>query len=133
MSEAASTTSGAGLSAGLIVGSSRRLPLRRSSTAVPAMLERVAASVHTYHPKTDLRLLVQAFEKAEELHAGQSRRSGERYITHPVAVAEILADLGMTVPTLAAALLHDTVEDCGYQSNSCARISGTRSCGWSTG
>ena len=114
MSEAASTTSGAGLSAGLSVGSSRRLPLRRSSTAVPAMLERVAASVHTYHPKTDLRLLVQAFEKAEELHAGQSRRSGERYITHPVAVAEILADLGMTVPTLAAALLHDTVEDCGY-------------------
>jgi len=51
---------------------------------------------------------------AKYLHRDQKRRSGEDYITHPVAVAEILADLGMTSATLAAALLHDTVEDCGY-------------------
>jgi GTP pyrophosphokinase len=51
---------------------------------------------------------------AAYLHRDQSRRSGEPYITHPLAVATILAELGMTSPTLAAALLHDTVEDCGY-------------------
>jgi GTP pyrophosphokinase len=51
---------------------------------------------------------------AEYLHRDQQRRSGEPYITHPVAVTAILAELGMPAPTLAAALLHDTVEDCGY-------------------
>ena len=51
---------------------------------------------------------------AEYLHRDQKRRSGEPYITHPVAVASILADLGMPASTLSAALLHDTVEDCGY-------------------
>ncbi|HSO04399.1 MAG TPA: bifunctional (p)ppGpp synthetase/guanosine-3',5'-bis(diphosphate) 3'-pyrophosphohydrolase, partial [Candidatus Limnocylindrales bacterium] len=58
--------------------------------------------------------VIQAYVTAEELHRGQKRRSGEPYITHPLAVAQILADLGMTGPTLAAALLHDTVEDTGY-------------------
>ena len=48
---------------------------------------------------------------AEYLHRDQKRRSGEPYITHPVAVASILADLGMPASTLSAALLHDTVED----------------------
>ena len=51
---------------------------------------------------------------AEYLHRDQKRRSGAPYITHPVAVASILADLGMPASTLSAALLHDTVEDCGY-------------------
>ena len=52
-----------------------------------------------------------AYEIAAKAHAGQKRRSGDPYITHPVAVAGILADLGMDVPTICAALLHDTVED----------------------
>jgi GTP pyrophosphokinase len=59
-------------------------------------------------------LIERAYEMAAYLHRDQSRRSGEPYITHPLAVATILAELGMTSPTLAAALLHDTVEDCGY-------------------
>ena len=56
------------------------------------------------------------------------RKSGDPYITHPLAVATILAELGMTAPTLAAALLHDTVEDTGvHPRRSCARTSATRS------
>ena len=51
---------------------------------------------------------------AERCHEGQKRKSGDPYITHPVAVATILAELGMTGTTLAAALLHDTVEDTAY-------------------
>ena len=55
--------------------------------------------------------LERAFAAAQTAHAGQFRKSGEEYITHPVAVAEILAELGMDQATITAALLHDTVED----------------------
>ena len=58
--------------------------------------------------------LERAFAVAEEHHRGQRRKSGEPFITHPLAVATILADLGLDTTTLAAALLHDTVEDTGY-------------------
>lgn len=62
----------------------------------------------------DIELLEKAYLKAEEVHEGQLRKSGEDYITHPMAVALILADLGMDEDTLAAGLLHDTVEDTPY-------------------
>ena len=55
-----------------------------------------------------------AFVIAEKAHEGQFRKSGERYITHPVAVAQILAELGLNTETVIAALLHDTVEDTPY-------------------
>ena len=55
-----------------------------------------------------------AFLIAEKAHEGQLRKSGERYITHPVAVAQILAELGLNTETVIAALLHDTVEDTPY-------------------
>lgn len=58
--------------------------------------------------------IVRAFTIAEKAHAGQSRKSGDPYITHPVAVAEILSELGMNTQTIVAALLHDTVEDTPY-------------------
>ncbi len=77
-------------------------------------LEPLLRTLRKYHPKADTRLVERAYEMAAYLHRDQKRRSGEPYITHPLAVATILADLGMTAPTLAAALLHDTVEDCGY-------------------
>ncbi len=77
-------------------------------------LEPLLRTLRKYHPKADVRLVERAYEMAAYLHRDQKRRSGEAYITHPLAVATILADLGMTAPTLAAALLHDTVEDCGY-------------------
>ena len=61
------------------------------------------------------------------------RKSGDPYITHPLAVATILADLGMTEPTLCAALLHDTVEDTAVHARPAAHAtSATRSPCWST-
>ena len=66
------------------------------------------------HPKADLSILEKAFDVAELAHRGQLRKSGEPYITHPLAVTKILADLGIGVTSLAAALLHDTVEDTPY-------------------
>ncbi|HEY8912230.1 bifunctional (p)ppGpp synthetase/guanosine-3',5'-bis(diphosphate) 3'-pyrophosphohydrolase [Lacisediminihabitans sp.] len=67
-----------------------------------------------HHPKADLGIIDRAYAAAELAHRGQLRKSGEPYITHPVAVAQILADLGIGPKTLAAALLHDTVEDTDY-------------------
>lgn len=77
-------------------------------------LESVIRTLRRYHPKADTRVVQRAYEMADYLHRDQQRRSGEPYITHPLAVAQILADLGMPGASLAAALLHDTVEDCGY-------------------
>ncbi len=65
------------------------------------------------HPEEDTALIVRAAETATVAHAGQFRRSGEPYVTHPVAVAGIVADLGLDAQTVAAALLHDAVEDTG--------------------
>lgn len=77
-------------------------------------LEPLGRILRKYHPKADMRLVERAYDTAKHLHREQMRRSGDPYITHPLAVATILAELGMTAPTLAAALLHDTVEDTGY-------------------
>ena len=65
------------------------------------------------HPGDDTSLIVRAAETATVAHAGQLRRSGEAYVTHPIAVAGIVADLGLDAQTVAAALLHDAVEDTG--------------------
>lgn len=78
------------------------------------VLEPLFRTVRTNHPKADLALLERAYDTAERFHRGQTRKSGDPYITHPLAVTTILADIGMTEPTLVAALLHDTVEDTPY-------------------
>ena len=62
----------------------------------------------------DVSIVERAFVAAENAHRGQLRKSGDPYITHPVAVAEILVDFGLDPATIAAALLHDTVEDTSY-------------------
>jgi guanosine-3',5'-bis(diphosphate) 3'-pyrophosphohydrolase len=93
----------------------RSLIPRIFSRAQPTgAMERLLRSVRANDPKADLDIIERAYAKAEEAHRGQLRRSGEPYITHPVAVAQILADLGIGPKTLAAALLHDTVEDTDY-------------------
>ncbi len=97
---------------------SRRLPRlgrrgTRSGPSLPALVPLFRA-VRTTHPKADLRDVERAYRVAELCHEGQVRLSGDPYITHPLAVTEILAELGMTPPTLCAALLHDTVEDTSY-------------------
>ncbi|WP_179791581.1 RelA/SpoT family protein [Actinopolymorpha rutila] len=78
------------------------------------VLEPLFRIVRSTHPKADLALIERAYHTAERYHRGQTRKSGDPFITHPVAVATILAELGMTPPTLCAALLHDTVEDTPY-------------------
>ncbi|WP_202867366.1 RelA/SpoT family protein [Kribbella pittospori] len=78
------------------------------------MLEPLFRVVRATHPKADLGMIERAYRTAEKYHTGQMRKSGDAYITHPLAVATILAELGMTAPTLCAALLHDTVEDTPY-------------------
>lgn len=94
-----------------------RARLARFGGARPSahpVLEPLLDSVRRTHPKADLSVIERAYEVAERAHEGQMRKSGDAYITHPLAVTTILAELGMTPPTLAAALLHDTVEDTDY-------------------
>jgi guanosine-3',5'-bis(diphosphate) 3'-pyrophosphohydrolase len=84
------------------------------ASGIPPVLEPLARTVRAAHPKADLRPVMRAYQVAEQAHEGQRRRSGDPYITHPLAVTTILAELGMDTTTLVAALLHDTVEDTGY-------------------
>ena len=78
------------------------------------VLEPLFRAVRANHPKADLALLERAYLTAEKQHGTQMRKSGDPYITHPLAVTTILAGIGMTEPTLVASLLHDTVEDTPY-------------------
>ena len=93
-----------------------RLPriFTRSSTSYGTDLAELIRVVKTNHPKSEYQVIDRAFKTAEKYHEGQKRKSGEEYITHPLAVARILADLGSGPATIAAALLHDTVEDTAY-------------------
>ena len=96
-------------------GVRRRLSqLSPSRRSVNPVLEPLIRTVRNTHPKADIRLIERAYEVAAKCHAGQSRDSGDPYITHPLAVATILAELGMNHETLSAALLHDTIEDTDY-------------------
>ncbi|MCJ0869233.1 bifunctional (p)ppGpp synthetase/guanosine-3',5'-bis(diphosphate) 3'-pyrophosphohydrolase [Streptomyces sp. AP-93] len=98
-----------------------RLDLRRLGRAallgptprdrLPDAIGHVAEAHRAHHPDADLSLLRRAYLLAETSHRGQMRKSGEPYITHPLAVTLILAELGAETTTLTASLLHDTVED----------------------
>ncbi|WP_051515380.1 RelA/SpoT family protein [Candidatus Blastococcus massiliensis] len=98
----------------------RRIVAGQRSTVVRPVLEPLAALHRQSHPKADLTLLQRAYDVAETAHSAQKRKSGDPYITHPLAVATILAGLGMDTTTLVAALLHDTVEDTGVTLDSIA-------------
>ena len=76
-------------------------------------LGQVLTVFETHHPEQATEVIQNAYESACQAHDGQMRKSGDAYITHPVAVAEIIASLGLDEATVAAALLHDTVEDTG--------------------
>src|ERR687883_161204 len=78
---------------------------------VDELLEEVAS----YNPEVDRELIARAFRYAANAHEGQTRRSGEPFIMHPVGVAKICAQLRLDEQTLAAALLHDVVEDTGAE------------------
>ncbi|MET7687068.1 HD domain-containing protein [Streptomyces sp. NPDC005483] len=78
---------------------------------LPDAIGHVAEAHRAHHPDADLEPLRRAWVLAESSHRGQMRKSGEPYITHPLAVTLILAELGAETTTLTASLLHDTVED----------------------
>ncbi|WP_149546771.1 RelA/SpoT family protein [Streptomyces marokkonensis] len=98
-----------------------RLDLRRLGRAallgttardrLPDAIGHVVDAHRAHHPDADLEILRRAYLLAESSHRGQMRKSGEPYITHPLAVTLILAELGAETTTLTASLLHDTVED----------------------
>ncbi|MDO5498912.1 MAG: bifunctional (p)ppGpp synthetase/guanosine-3',5'-bis(diphosphate) 3'-pyrophosphohydrolase [Propionibacteriaceae bacterium] len=79
-----------------------------------SVLDPLFKVLRSNHPKADTAVVERAYRTAEHYHRGQLRKSGDPYITHPLAVATILAELGLTESTLCAALLHDTVEDTSY-------------------
>ncbi len=76
-----------------------------------ALLDRVLSQFQVHHPNSDGTLVRDAFAVAESAHEGQMRKSGDPFIEHPVSVAEVLASYGLDDVTIAAALLHDVVED----------------------
>ena len=78
-----------------------------------SLLEFLSKSERNYETEK----IISAYEYAEKLHEGQFRLSGEPYVSHPVAVARIVAELGLDTDSICAALLHDTVEDCADKTN----------------
>ena len=90
-----------------------RLGAQRGSGVNP-VLEPLIKTIRATHPKADIRMVERAYDVAAHWHRDQKRKSGDPYITHPLAVATILAELGMNIDTICAALLHDTVEDTPY-------------------
>jgi len=84
-----------------------KLPKTRRSTGLKQLLQKL----ETYMADDQIALVVKAYEFGAEAHAGQMRQSGEPYISHPVAVAGILADMRMDAKGIAAAILHDVIED----------------------
>ncbi|MFZ9058566.1 MAG: RelA/SpoT family protein [Ilumatobacteraceae bacterium] len=91
--------------------SSRVLPWRRQNTTIAEELSPLLTAYKSRHPKGSVSLINTAYEMARSAHANQNRSSGELYINHPIAVARIVADIGLDEVSIVAALLHDAVED----------------------
>ncbi len=89
----------------------RVLPWRRQEASIARELAPVLTSYRRYHPKTRFDTINRAYHMAAQAHRLQTRSSLESYINHPLAVAGIVADIGLDAPAIAAALLHDAVED----------------------
>ncbi|MEE3341927.1 MAG: bifunctional (p)ppGpp synthetase/guanosine-3',5'-bis(diphosphate) 3'-pyrophosphohydrolase, partial [Bifidobacterium merycicum] len=98
--------------------SARKLGCEVSSDPVNPLLPIMQACM-VHHPGEDMTILERAYKRAVIQHSSQRRKSGEPYIIHPLAVAQILADLGMGPRVVAAGLLHDTVEDTDYTLDEC--------------
>ncbi len=79
--------------------------------SLPALRRALLAEVAAHHPQADLATVTRALEMAIEAHRDQHRATGEPYVTHPIAAAQVLAELGLDPDSIAAALLHDVPED----------------------
>lgn len=91
----------------------RVLPWRRHGAPTAEEVAPLVAAYRSHYPRASTALIVRSYELAADAHGEQTRKSGEPYITHPIAVATIVASLGLDDITIAAALLHDVVEDTG--------------------
>jgi guanosine-3',5'-bis(diphosphate) 3'-pyrophosphohydrolase len=95
----------------------RRTPVPATTNGRPpkidldALKRQLTASVADHYPQADLEPVMRAFDLAVDAHAGQSRATGEEYVTHPIATAQVLAELGIDPVAIQAALLHDVPED----------------------
>ncbi|MBR4210965.1 MAG: bifunctional (p)ppGpp synthetase/guanosine-3',5'-bis(diphosphate) 3'-pyrophosphohydrolase [Oscillibacter sp.] len=98
------------------------VPSVPSALSVAEQYERLERTVRDYNPQADFALIRGAYEFAEKEHRGQLRKSGEPYIIHPIAVAQIVAELKLDSESLAAALLHDVIEDTPATHEDVARL-----------
>lgn len=90
---------------------SEALADKPSLDAGPRSVDDLLKIIKSYLPNADLEIVSRAYKFSETAHSGQIRRSGEPYISHPLGVAAILAELQLDVPSIITGLLHDTVED----------------------
>ncbi|WP_371327634.1 bifunctional (p)ppGpp synthetase/guanosine-3',5'-bis(diphosphate) 3'-pyrophosphohydrolase [Demequina sp. NBRC 110053] len=90
------------------------LAFLRRPTREPTAIDGVLDTYRRMYPRAKTGLIEQAYKVADRAHEGQQRKSGEPYIIHPIAVAQIIADMGLPDTVIAAALLHDVVEDTEY-------------------
>jgi len=90
----------------------------------PITIDDLIKKVLSYNPDSDSELLKRAYQFSSEAHSSQKRVEGSPYIEHPVAVASILSDMKMDTPTIAAGLLHDTIEDTGKTKESIKELFG---------
>ena len=95
-----------------------------AQAAVPATIENLLASLKGYLPKAEVRAVERAYRFAEAAHGGQYRRTGHQYITHPLAVASILAGMRMDHQSIMAAVMHDVLEDTDVTKDSLAKTFG---------
>ncbi len=84
---------------------------------MPDGYDRLISRIREYNPGCDFTLVEKAYKVSERAHTGQQRESGDPYITHPVEVAFILADLELDCTSIIAGLLHDTIEDTSYNAS----------------
>src|SRR5215210_7066121 len=87
---------------------------RKPEDEIAALRDQLLATIAKHYPQADLGPVGSALDMAADAHAGQLRASGEPYVTHPIASAQILAELGIDPVAVQAALLHDVPEDTEY-------------------
>jgi guanosine-3',5'-bis(diphosphate) 3'-pyrophosphohydrolase len=108
--------------------SSEEIAAHESEETARAQVLALIERTKQMRPTSDADLLMRAYAFAHEKHDGQKRMTGEPYIEHPIAVAGILAELGMDDPTIAAGLLHDVPEDCGVSMDEMTERFGPEVC-----
>ena len=90
------------------------MPVPEAFTPPEELFTELVGTIRAYHPSADISQIEKAYRIADEAHQGQLRKSGEPYISHPLCVGIILAELELDKETIVAGLLHDVIEDTVY-------------------